>query len=671
MALRTKTIEYAFALNTASVATAVARTFTNITVNIPETTTRTFRSVQVVYSCIDNVATAASMTAVNLSCTVGVAAASAATVTQTIANSGENQTFYFTKDVTAYFQTNFTGATQTVGAAMTVTGVATQNASAKLIITYEFEDSAQTTRIKTVKIPVDGNQTALTTAFVNVGGLAGQIPALDTFLPETAKTYRSIFFEMMVHTGTSAAAASTLDMSYNGGTTTVADLTWGHSLASDTFYHRIDDLTGTLTTSAAQNLQAKCTSTTGEPTPCLSGVLVVTYEYNHSTSTRIINSIQLPIMDEVAYSGGNTTGDTSRFVRTITVQEPGTITLLQSGVLMSFNSSGATTVDLRVGAQTARTFAHAATVRGGSCTHMRRFDAGAAGGVGMTLARGTNTLTIDWFTSTITAGTPASNASGLCYLNYSSDKHSSGDMVHNHTTYWMTRAHATGNLVPVLQVSPLTTPIIQATNYWLTGAGFQIVHMTSGTANTSLGMGVLAEVQAAEADGAGWRAMYSGLMESDSECSPNIMFARVRDDFLRFTNDPDTSRLNIETARSFRFDSSVSTGSFWQMSQFITYHAITYAITGTITNSAGGTVTLTAYRVSDGIEIGTTTRVGNGTYTITWYDDTSPVVVEAYEDATHKGLSVQQVSNGTNTFDIDLNPAGGGGGGGPTYYAYT
>lgn len=670
MALRTKTIEYAFALNTPSVATAVARTFTNITVNIPETTTRTFRSVQVIYSCIDNVGTAASMTAVNLSCTVGAAAASAATVTQTIANSGENQAFYFIKDVTAYFQTNFTGASQTVGAAMTVTGVATQNASAKLIITYEFEDSAQTTRIKTVKIPVDGNTTALTTAFVNVGGLAGQIPALDTFLPEDTKVYRSIFFEMMTHTGTTAAAASTLDLSYNGGTTTVADLSWGHTLITDTFYHRIDNLTGVLTTSAAQNLQAKCTSTTGEPTPCLSGVLVVTYEYDHSASTRTINSIQVPVMDEAAFSGGNTTADRSRFQRTITVQEPGTITLLQSGVLMSFNSSGATTVDLRVGGQASRTYAHAATVRGGSCIHMRRFDSGAVGGAGMTLARGTNTLTIDWFTSAITAGTSASNVSGLCYLNYSSDIHTDGDMVHNHTTQWVTRAHATGNLVPILQVTPLTTPIIQATNYWLTGAGFQIVHMTSGTANTSLSVGVLGEVQSTEAEGAGWRSMYTGMMESDSECSPNIMYARVRDDFKRWSNDPDTTRLNIETSRSFRFDSSVATGSFWQMSQFISYHAITYSISGTISNSGGGTVTLTAYRVSDGLEIGTTTRVGNGSYTIPWHDNVDPVIVEAYEDATHKGLSVSQVSDNVNTFNIDLNPSTGGGGGGPTYYAY-
>lgn len=50
MALRTKTIEYAFVLSAASVATATLRTYTALTVNIPETTSRTCRSVIVDFS---------------------------------------------------------------------------------------------------------------------------------------------------------------------------------------------------------------------------------------------------------------------------------------------------------------------------------------------------------------------------------------------------------------------------------------------------------------------------------------------------------------------------------------------------------------------------------------------------------------------------------------------
>ena len=223
MAIRTKTIEYAFALSTTSVASAAARTFTALTVNIPETTSRVFRSVIVEYSCYDGGTAASSLTAVNLSIQVGAVAVSAATVTQTITNSGEEQSWYFTKDATAYFQTNFSGTSQSITAAMTCTGPITQNASAKLIITYEYDDAAATTRIKTVKIPVDGNIGNATTGLLDVGGLANQIPNLSTFLPEATKVFRNIFFEMQVHTGTTAAGSSTLNVAYNG--TTVSDLT--------------------------------------------------------------------------------------------------------------------------------------------------------------------------------------------------------------------------------------------------------------------------------------------------------------------------------------------------------------------------------------------------------------------------------------------------------------
>ena len=248
MALRTKTIEYAFPLNTASVASATLRTFTAITVNIPETTSRTFRSVIVDFSSQDGGAAAASTTAILTNVQIGAVAVSANTVTQTITNSGENQSFHFLRDATAYFQTNFTGTSQTVTVGITNTGNVTQNASAKIIITYEYDDSAATTRIKTVKIPIDGNNGALTNAYVNVGGLASQIPALDTFLPEASKVYRSIFFEMLVHTGASVVTTSTLDVSYNGGAATVADLTYASTLNTDISYRRIDSISGSFST---------------------------------------------------------------------------------------------------------------------------------------------------------------------------------------------------------------------------------------------------------------------------------------------------------------------------------------------------------------------------------------------------------------------------------------
>ena len=229
MAVRNKTIEYAFALSTASVASATARDFTQLAaLAIPETTSRTFRSVTLEVSAVDNGTAAASLTAVLIGIALGAVARDDATVTQTITNSGENQSFLFSRDVTSYFVTNYTGTTMTADCRLTVSGVITSNATAKLIITYEYDDG-DTTQIKTVKIPMDGNTGNLTTSFANLGGVASQIPALDTFLPEASITYRDIFFQMDTHSGTTAAAAQVLNMRYDGSTT-VADLTNARTL---------------------------------------------------------------------------------------------------------------------------------------------------------------------------------------------------------------------------------------------------------------------------------------------------------------------------------------------------------------------------------------------------------------------------------------------------------
>lgn len=652
MALRTKTIEYAFPLAVANVATAVARPWTALSVNIPETTSRTFHSVVLEFSMRDNSATAASVTAVALSVQVNAVAASTATVTQTITNSGENQSYVFIKDVTAYFQTNFAGATNTVTPSITVTGIATISASCRLIITYEYDDAAATTRIKTVKIPIDGAITNLTATYANVGGVASQIPALDTFLPEASKVYRSVFFVWETHTGTTAAAASTLDISYDGGTTTVSDGSHANTLVSDVFYRRIDDVTASLNKTVAGSVQAKVTSITAMPCPCLCGYLVVTYEYNHSTSTRIMNSIQLAVMDEAGMTGGPTTADKSRFQRDIAVSEPGVITLVQSGIFVSYIASGALVLDLRVGAQASRTFTTAATARSGSVSSMRRLDSGAAGGAGMTLARGpSNSLVLDWFTTGTTLGTIASNISGMAFINYTSDKHALGDATHAHTTQWCITPYATGftgTSSSRVQVTSSTTPIIPETDYYLRGLGYYITMMTNGATAANFGFAMLAEVQATESEGAGWRALYSCMYESDVEIGPSICIARARDDFKRWPQDPDTNRLDIETDRNYRYDNSLivsaTAGVILQCMAVVTYTSITFAIAGTISGSGGGTVTIDAHRISDGLEIGATTRVGDGAYTIPWYDDVAEVYGEAYEDGAHIGRSANGVA---------------------------
>jgi hypothetical protein len=665
MALRTKTIEYAFAYSLATTASAANRDFTAITVEVPENTSRTIRSAVLEFAAYDNATTAASMTAVTMGVQIGAVAINSAGVTQTIVNSGENQSFIFTRDVTAYFVTNFTGTSHSVLARLNISGLATTNATCKLILTYQYDDADQTTRIKTVKIPIDGNTGSLTTTLAQIGGIANQFPALDTFLPESGKVYKDIFFETYTNTGTTSTTDTALILRLYG-TTDLTSTVFENGLTTDRWVKRIDKLLGLLPTNVAYSPQAR-TGNVISPFPCLSGILVVTYTYNHTASTTIMNSVQLPSFDESGWTGGPTTDNKSRFYRTVSIQEPGPITLVQSGVLMSFIDGGLVTMDVRVGSQSSRTYVNPATVRAGCIHLLRRFDSGAAGGgSGIILERGLNPIQVDFFSTGTATGSIGANVSGLIILNYTSGKHESGDAVHNHTTQWINRPYATGGLVERLQYAPTTTPNIPENNWWLTANGYDIKLLTSGTATATLGFSFQAKVQPTEGAGAGWQDLYTGLYSSDAEVGPSLLWARARSYFKRYPNDQDSERFDVETVRDYRFDVSQTAAAIWQAVQVVTYHSIVYTVSGTISGSAGGTVFIEVYRTDTAELIDKTTRTGNGAYSFVWYDNTVDVIVVAYESDELKGASAQYVAGG-GIFNIQLDTAAAG----PTYYAFS
>lgn len=667
MAQRTKTIEYVFPISTTSVATATARDFTPFTLYIPENTSRTFRSVILEMSFEDNGTTASSLSVILQGIQIDALGRNDQSNTQTLTNSGENQSYTVLRDCTAYFQTNFTSTSHTVNARLTVTGQITVNATAKLIITYEYSDTPATTRIKTVKIPIDGNNGSLTTTLNNVGSI-NQIPVLDTFLPEASKVYRDIFFEIFTHTGqTTGTTSTTLNMRYDGATT--ISTTHQGALNSDYMVHRIDKLisgaTPSFTTNAIHSVEAS-TSSTNAPFPCLGGVLVVTYEYDHSTSTRVINSIEVPAVDETGYVGGTTIADASEFERTLFIQEPGTITLVQSGILMSCIDAGAITLDIRNGTQTSRAYAHPATARCGNVFFMRRFDSGAVGSSGgYTFDRGLNMLSVTFFTTSATVGNLGTNVSGTYFINYLSDISGNGDGEHSHTTKWLNRPYSV-SLVPKSTYTQTITPIIPETDYYTIGVGFQLL-LYSISGFQQGGICFQGELGAGEGQGAGWYDFYSTFLASDTENAQSWLWARARDEFKRHPEDPETSRMNIETSRSFRFDSSTALLNH-QAIQVLTYHGFLYNIDGAIANSSGGTITINLHRSDNGELVHQISRTGDGSFAIDWHDNTIPVYIVAIDaDESTTTHSTQFFAGGQSAL---LDFAGGTTGPTNTYYAY-
>lgn len=675
MALRTRTIEFAYPHSTTSVAGGTARNFTSINLFIPNTTGVTFQSVMLEVSISDNVANGGNLSpaSVLLGIGLGAVAVDTATVTQTLTNSGESQSWTFTRDVTAYFTTNWTGTTMTSTARITVATAATINASAKLIISYQFEDTDATNRIKTVKIPIDGNIGTITDVASNIGA-ANQVPNLSTFLPESSKVFRDIFFECYGHAGSvnNTGTATSLTLNYNlGGVSTdraggAADV----SAATDLSFKRIDKIE-TLTTNATSSITARVTAnqqTGAFPFPCLSGVLVVTYEYDHATSTSIMNSLQIPVVMENSVMGGTTDANRSLYRTQFFIQEPATITLAQSGILMTLlDGANPLSVIVNCGSQTDRTFAQspAAFQVSGSRYISRRIDSGAQGGTGITIARGLNNFDVEFYNTSTTSGAIGLGNSVMLYLNYTSGKDSNGDGVHAHTVVHATRPYAAASTTQRASVTVSRLASIPETSYYLVSTGYEYIDISIGTAVQYCQFVHNVQYSATEGPGVGWKDIATLLYHNlDTEAGTNRSWVNTNDIFRKYpdANYPNTYELDLETSRSHQLTIS-NLNQLIQILQYVTYHSITYTISGTISGSNGGAVSIEAYRADTGEKISSTSRTGNGSYSMTWYDNTINVFVVAYESSTYKGMSAEQVAG--NTFDINLSS-----GGGPTYYSY-
>lgn len=634
MAQRVTTVEYAFPQRDTSLAAATRNDYSAITLTIPQTGTRTFRSVIIECQFHDNSATAVNLTSVLLGIKLAAVAFSNVTVTDTIANSGEHQSYIATRDVTSYFNTNFgSGTTQTCQVGVQIGGVATINISVKLIITYEWDDAhaSASTRVRTVRIPIDSNTGALTATLAELG--TNQIPNLDSFLPEASKTYTNIWFEIAGNEASTGTTNYQLGLQIDSATE-VLDGSHQGALNSARWYKRIY-VNNSLTTNAVHAFKLRTTSTSGGTFNHISVVLYVTYTYDHSSSTSIMNSVMLPI-DSINILGGHTTtGDKTRITFPLWIEEPSTIALVQSGVQIHFSLPGTATVSIACGGQTAR--AYTSGVGGAICggyTVSQRIDSGGAAGAGITIARGRNTFTIDWFGSS--ASNIPSAFSGWLILNYTSGKHASGDGVHNRTTFWQQADYAADAIERV--ITPTTIPNIPETSYFLNAVG--VWHAIWALQINNYQMQYAMEYQASEGLGAGWSAIGSALINKSAENGVWQSVYEARDQFLRWPGDPDNSkRMDIEVSRSARLRQLPISYSMAYM--VVTHHAITYAVTGALVDyaSTGSGVTVNLHRSDTDEKILTTTTSSGGAYSFTWYDNTIVVYAVARQQSGKVGRS--------------------------------
>lgn len=632
MATRTKSVQFAFPMNTGIVTDAVVTNLTQITVYIPETVT-TFLSATVDVGFQDIItATGGTIAEHRVALRLGVAGYTTVTELDDITQSGENIAGVIGPfDFTSQFTTNWTGTSMTCDVQVyfdqnSGTTLGMRNVTAILTVSYEYDDT-ETTQIKTAWIPLESLVGTLpTVANTNFG--TSQIPQLTGvggMLPEDSVNIRDYYFVIEGNESNNNATDFTISANIDSGTATAFGAQEA-ALASDR-YCRWIYTPAVPTTTATHNFQLWSTVAKVNH---VTVTLVVTYEFNSTNTITVLNSLLLPF-ELTSPLGSTTSADAGRFQRDIFIEEPGTITLQQSGFRLNYNVSAVPTgLRMRAGSQAFRAYTPAAGVAAGMYCLQQRLDSGSAQGAGISLARGKNTVTIEGYITVTT--NQMTNINGVMALNYHSDKAAGGIGQHNHTIF--RNLYQWNALLADRTRIDLYSLSIPEANYRITSAGYVLYSMAAtSTMSTSLGIQCLPS----EGKGGGYYDIYTDAYQSDAERACSVVWMQGRDVFKRYPNDPGSDRVDIETARDYRlFTTSASSAGIMSV---MTYHAFLYTVSGDIRGSAGGIVTINAYRSDNKELVATTTRTGNGAYSFDWYDDTIELFCEAYEDTTHFGRS--------------------------------
>src|SRR3989304_1166476 len=214
-------------------------------------------------------------------------------------------------------------------------------------------------------------------------------------------------------------------------------------------------------------------------------------------------------------------------------------------------------------------------------------------------------------------------------LNYTSGKASGGVGTHNRTVRYNLLDFGTG-AGAVERVSAAIAPVIPDTNYFMQFVGLHLYYVTVGTVQPA-GITIQVERLAAEG-GIMWESGMTDISQSDPEVGVRQCLCLCKATlFKRFPADADSNRIDIETARRYKLVMANTCTVMSHISMWMTYHAITWTVSGNVDGSAGGTVNIGLHKASDGELVATTSRAGNGAYSLTWYDNVDSMYTEARE----------------------------------------
>jgi hypothetical protein len=649
MAMRLKTIEYAFQSVNSDVALNSGYTWAARTLYIPETSSRTFRSVHAEVTFRINSTGGSGANVQNISCQVklGTGSFSGPTINEPAVTPVFNHlpTYRYVFNLTSQFSSGFgSGASQTAqikvqtSSSNTVIGL-----SCKLVITYEYDDSSASTRIKTVRIPIESISGALSQNYASIGN--NQIPALDSFLPESGKVYRQIFLETFANETNTDTVAFPVRIQIDNYSERNCG-TRQFPLASSAWFYDIYDITSVISTSSTHNIQAALGFTIMTRVARFGGVLTITYEYDHSSSSTIINSVMIPFtpsrQDAVVSSYFDSTGENVRARIPVYIPEGGTISLRQSGYVLTWTNYDAQNIASRAGGQSFSVLSSPSmTSSVAPQSVVRRIDSGGlAGTAGFSPSHGNNEIVIDMHRylpnisiSDLLFSKMRQALSGILYLNYTCSKHSLGDGAHLHTVAHLITQTASENY-PV-QISA-TAPSIPETKYWISSVGLASHFISDGSDKRVMTFFLYAQ------DDSSSYQMLDLITESFYSLGIFSTFwaLDVTRFFKRFPNDPAPGRNDVETQRAYRIYASATT-TWPALVMYVTYHSISKEVSGQLYyySGSGANIPVMVHRADTGELVATGQTSSGGQFSVTVYDDTIQYFVTARQDNDRVGRS--------------------------------
>ena len=647
MATRLNCIEYAW--GNIATATNEGSTLTSgdITVHIPNVTSRTFVNAWLEVTCHDNEATVADNltgVTVGLSCNGGTNWTDTTVAGAAFNQSGENMAFVFTADVTAELTARFgSGASNSttrfrLSLDYNNTGNQFLNVSVKLIINYTYSDTSDDQIIKTVRIPIESLAARLASATRTQIG-TNQIPALDTFLPETGKTYRAIFAELWYNTAPAGTTDSTVVFDLDAGASpTLTTGTYENGNASAMLVRTIWDLLAAgMTTNAAHAIYGTASSV--GMCSGVGGWITVTYEYDDGNqSGEIMNSVVIPAgSDEFYVFFGST--ESRRNVKYV-VAEPTTITLRQSAIVCI---GAAWVADrpfrVKVGSQSFRTYdLDQASDHSGEQQVVHRIDSGGAAGAYGTLAKGENTLAATWDGN----GTNLSGVRAFYILNYTSGKSAQGSICHNRTHKKLLLSNLfTATAAQAVVYTAAAPIVIPETNYFINAMMFR-VGMNNTTAQ-SFAFGIIR---------ASGDAINSGIKSLGSFHAPSFPSERAENTYLfdstfafkQHPSDTREDRLDIEVSRTLVGYTLV--GGYFNLIAVVTYHVITHTKTFQLEGYSGdgSGITVDVFRDDTDEKIASGVSAAGGASNIILYDDAMTIYGVARQSTGREGRSRNTVA---------------------------